>query len=619
MDSFKKWWYKDKINSVEKEAKKFFEENSTKYEEYDTKDKFEKEFDKYINKELPTYLNSNTINSSYKEIKKPLLQQFANNLELEKLKEELKNKQREVVYRTEYYESYESRRIREENARNEQNRQNASRELPNALDIIRNNFLSTMKEKISRTYNIIEKLLNEYSPSSLKTLLQNVTLKEKLKDILIFASKNEIEKILLISYEKCDHFNIILIGKTGIGKSTLINGVFEFPKDGGAKTGDGKPITQEYEEFISDKRKYLRLIDSRGIEIGENGVDAVFNSTKELIEKRAREGDPDKLIHCIWYCFRSSDLRFENIEKETLSLLMSQYNDNKLPIIIVITQNYDDEKTEIMTKMINEEFQGINKEINILPVIAEDYIQKKKNKVNVIEKEGIDELIKLSLEKSENAKYDAILKSIKEKTIQAFNIKTEEKKNKLKENLKEKAPKVLDENIKEDERLDINISKLSPIFEEAFNSFFEIPNIDEQNKISIALFLDDVCQWCTSKLDTIIKDLINHNSNELAKELLKEQTNIKTKHNAKSALDNEKTLEQYINESEEYLKNYIINQVNYLAVKCLINILSEHLIEMSDTVIKEKFNEIIPELTNIMAEKLKEKISQKIMQGMVKN
>ena len=271
MDSIKRWWYKDEINSVEEKAKEFFKENSTKYKEYNTRDEFEKGFDNYINKELPTHLKSDTVNESYKEIKEPLLQQFANNLELEKLKEELKNKQREVVYRTEYYESYESRRIREENARNEQNRQNASRELPNALDIIRNNFLSTMKEKISRTYNIIEKLLNEYSPSSLKTLLQNVTLKEKLKDILIFASKNEIEKILLISYEKCDHFNIILIGKTGIGKSTLINGVFEFPKDGGAKTGDGKPITQEYEEFISDKRKYLRLIDSRGIEMGENG------------------------------------------------------------------------------------------------------------------------------------------------------------------------------------------------------------------------------------------------------------------------------------------------------------------------------------------------------------
>ena len=170
MDSIKKWWYKDEINSVEKKAKKFYEENSTKFKEYDTKDKFEKEFDKYINKELPTYLNSNTINSSYKEIKKPLLQQFANNLELEKLKEELKNKQR-VVYRTEYYESSESIRIRQENARNEPNRQNASRELPNALDIIRNNFLSSMKEKISRTYNMIERLLNKYFPSNLKTLL----------------------------------------------------------------------------------------------------------------------------------------------------------------------------------------------------------------------------------------------------------------------------------------------------------------------------------------------------------------------------------------------------------------------------------------------------------------
>ncbi len=40
---------------------------------------------------------------------------------------------------------------------------------------------------------------------------------------------------------------------------------------------------------------------------------------------------------------------------------------------------------------------------------------------------------------------------------------------------------------------------------------------------------------------------------------------------------------------------------------------------MSDTVIKEKFNEIIPELTNIMAEKLKEKISEKILQGMIKS
>ena len=75
-------------------------------------------------------------------------------------------------------------------------------------------------------------------------------------------------------------------------------------------------------------------------------IEAVFNSTKELIEKRARDGDSDKLVHCIWYCLKSDCLRFEDIEKEILARLMNQYEDNSLPIIIVITQNYDDNITE---------------------------------------------------------------------------------------------------------------------------------------------------------------------------------------------------------------------------------------------------------------------------------
>ena len=64
-------------------------------------------------------------------------------------------------------------------------------------------------------------------------------------------------------------------------------------------------------------------------------IEAVFNSTKELIEKRARNRDPDKLVDCIWYCLKSYCLRFEDIEKEILARLMNQYEDNSLPIIIL--------------------------------------------------------------------------------------------------------------------------------------------------------------------------------------------------------------------------------------------------------------------------------------------
>ena len=36
--------------------------------------------------------------------------------------------------------------------------------------------------------------------------------------------------------------NVLIVGKTGVGKSTLINAVFG---DKVAKTGSGKPVTQE--------------------------------------------------------------------------------------------------------------------------------------------------------------------------------------------------------------------------------------------------------------------------------------------------------------------------------------------------------------------------------------
>ena len=616
MSFFKEWFKteKEKTTEVLDKCDEIYKEYGTNFQLYDSKEKFEKKFEESITGNLSKYIKIETIKTEYDKKKKELCEDFAKKLQEDK---EMRKPQIRYVTNYEYVESAESRRIREQNAKEEQNRQKAANELPNLLVIVKNDFLTKLKEKISKMKNEIEDKLSNYSLSNLKIFLQNLIENEKIKDILIIYSKNESEKILNQSYTNYNHFNILLVGKSGVGKSTLINGVFDFSENEGAKTGVGKPITLEYNEFISDKRKGLRIIDSRGIEMENYNIEAVFNSTKDLIEKRARDGDPDKLVHCIWYCLKSDCLRFEDIEKEILARLMNQYEDNSLPIIIVITQNYDDNITETMAKLIQEEFKALKRDIKILPVVAKDYIQIKKNKEIITEKEGIDELIKISFEKSQKSIYPAFMKSIKEKIIQSFEIKTKEKKNKLKNELNDNVQKILNE-IKENDEIDKSISKLSKIVEKTLNIFFEISNISEKSKNDITLFLNDLRKWCKETLNDIIIDLIKENSNELAILNLNEQTKVKKNNNVEKSLRNEKTFEDYRIQSEIDLKPTIINQVYYIAIKYIYNLISENLVEMSEVVMKEQIDKILPELRNIISDEKLKKLSNKILEEMIK-
>ena len=59
--------------------------------------------------------------------------------------------------------------------------------------------------------------------------------------------------------------NIIVAGKTGVGKSTLINAVF---KDKLAETGMGKPVTDHMRK-ITKKGIPLSIYDTRGFELGK--------------------------------------------------------------------------------------------------------------------------------------------------------------------------------------------------------------------------------------------------------------------------------------------------------------------------------------------------------------
>ena len=132
------------------------------------------------------------------------------------------------------------------------------------------------------------------------------------------------------------------------------------------------------------------------------------------------------------------------------------------------------------------------------------------------------------------------------------------------------------------------------------------------------VFLDNLCKWCIGRLNEIIDELVKDNSKELSLLLLNEQTKVKKNHNVEGTLNNEKTYEEFVAQSEHDLKPDIINKVYYLAIKDIYNIISDNIVEMSEEVMKEQFNQIIPELRNNISDEKLKKLSNQILEEIIK-
>ena len=121
--------------------------------------------------------------------------------------------------------------------------------------------------------------------------------------------------------------NILIAGRTGVGKSTLINAVFQGKF---AETGQGRPVTTTTRE-ITKEGVPLAIWDTRGLEMA--AYKETIAELERLIKSRSQEADPQRHIHAAWLCIHEDGRRVENAEIELHEALARH-----MPVLGVITK-----------------------------------------------------------------------------------------------------------------------------------------------------------------------------------------------------------------------------------------------------------------------------------------
>ena len=149
------------------------------------------------------------------------------------------------------------------------------------------------------------------------------------------ASDEDIWKDIIDSIAEANReigkVNILIAGRTGVGKSTLINEVFHGRF---AETGQGKPVTKKTRK-IQKKGIPLTIYDTRGFELKE--YEQIRDELVDLVRKKRAKQDPKHHIHVAWICIAEDGRRVEDAERG-LHLELAEH----MPVLGVITKARSD-------------------------------------------------------------------------------------------------------------------------------------------------------------------------------------------------------------------------------------------------------------------------------------
>ncbi|MGL5384001.1 MAG: GTPase [Culicoidibacterales bacterium] len=164
--------------------------------------------------------------------------------------------------------------------------------------------------------------------------------------------------------------NILVAGATGVGKSSLINHLFDFDL---AKIGSGEPETRGVNRHEKADKPVV-FFDSEGYELGAEKISHFETVVLNFIDEKQELSNQEEHIHLVWYCISAGNKRVTNLDIEMLQKIQNK----KLPVAILVTQidKVDEEELEQITNVLKNSVPTIEYfTMSIDPEVPEEYIQ----------------------------------------------------------------------------------------------------------------------------------------------------------------------------------------------------------------------------------------------------